>query len=166
MTGFMFTSNGPAPGTAPTPDFGTGNWLLPGLSHDARVYQSAGILTGQPGTMPIPAPDAAAVPPGNLPTMARGPIAWPLRGARSSRDAPDVILPALYYQRVLPNPDLAPDVSVISDNQMPVPAVDPRGRPAVMFQRPSRIGGRAQVPQPYNLTSWPKWDTPAPLAPS
>lgn len=160
------TANGPAPGQAPVPGTVTGAWLLPGLSKDAREYLSAGILTGQPGTQWIPAPDAAAVPPGDLPTAARGAVAWPLRGKSSSRDAPQAWLPALYYQRVLPNPALAPPVSWVSDNQMPVPATDPRGTPAVMFGRPPRIGGRGQVPQPYSLTAWPKWQQANPPAPS
>lgn len=154
---------GADPALAPAPP---GAWLLPAPARDARAYQSWGILTGQPGTQEIPAPDAAAIPPGNLPTMARGNIAWPLRGRSSSRDSPNVILPALYFQRVLPNPALAPTVSVTSDNQLPVPAIDPRGRPAVMFSRPPRIGGRGQVVQPWSVVNWPKWVQGNPPAPS
>lgn len=174
MTGFAFTAYGPAPGYAPAGSGGPGPWLLPARTAEARSYQSAGILTGQPGTQLIPAPDASAIPPGDLPTMDRGAIAWPLRGKSSSRDSPQVFLPALYYQRVLPNGQgslpgglgLGPDVSVTSDNQMPVPAIDPRGKPAVMFQRPPRIGGRGQVPQPYDVVSWPKFVQTNPLAPA
>lgn len=164
MTGYAFTAYGPAPGYAPVT--GTGPWLLPARTWDARAYQSVGVLTGQPGTQYIPAPDAAAIPPGNLPTAARGFTAWPLRARSSSRDSPRVILPALYYQRVLPNPALQPVVSVISDNQMPVPAIDPRGTPAIMFSRPPRIGGRGQVTQPYSVVNWPKWVQTNPPAPA
>lgn len=179
MTGFHFTAFGPQVGYAPTGNGGTGPWLLPARSWDARVYQSVGVLCGQPGTQMIPAPDAAAIPPGDLPTMARGKIAWPLRRHRSSRDSPQVILPALYYQRILPNDEdpralpntgtsargigLGPNVSWVSDNQMPVPAMG-QGGPlhkrsgmAVMARRPPRIGGRAQVAQPYSVVGWPKW---------
>jgi hypothetical protein len=173
MTGFAFTANGPLAGFAPTGNGGVGPWLLPARSFDAHAYQSWGILTGQPGTQFIPAPDAAAIPPGVLPTMGRGNIAWPLRRRSSSRDSPQQWLPALYYQRVLPNGQgsasdgtgLGPNVSWISDNQLPVPAVDPRGRPAVMAQPPARIGGRAHVPQTYNPVAWPKWTGPSVLAP-
>lgn len=168
MTGFAFTAFGPAPGYAPTGNGGTGPWLLPSRSWDARSYQSVGILVGQPGTQQIPAPDAAAVPPGNLPTMGRGMIAWPLRDKSSSRDSPQVILPALYYQWVSPthNPRLQPNVSWVSDNQMPQPAIDPRGKPAIMATRPPRIGGRGQVVQPYSVVNWPKWVSANPLPPA
>jgi hypothetical protein len=174
MTGFHFTANGPALGTAPTGNGGTGAWLLPARSFDARAYQSTGILTGQPGTQWIAAPDAQAIPPGTLPTLGRGNIAWPLRRRSSSRDAPQAFLPALYFQRVVPNgvgsnPDgtgLGPNVSWVSDNQLPVPAIDPRGRPAVMAQPPARIGGAGQVEQPYSPIVWPKWTGPSVLAPA
>ena len=156
------TAIGPAPGTAPA---ATGTWLLPAPGHDARAYQSWGTLTGQPGTMAVPAPDPASIPPGNLPTLGRGNVAWPLRGKLSSRDAPGFWLPAIYFQRLLSNPRLAPNVSVVSDNQLPVPAIDPRGRPAVMAQRPARIGGRGQVMQPYVTNPWPKFTANSPLAP-
>src|SRR5215467_13815577 len=136
---------------------------MPGM--DARAYQSWGTLTGQPGTQPIPAPDPAAIPDGDLPTLGRGNRAgWPRRRS-SSADAPGMWLPSLYYQRPAANPALAPNVSVVSDNQMPVPAIDPRGRPAVMFQRPPRIGGRGQVEQPYTMLNWPKFVQTNPLAP-
>jgi hypothetical protein len=157
------TAFGPQPGSSPA---APGTWLLPAPAAQASAYQSWGTLTGQPGTMPIPAPDPAAIPPGNLPTLGRGNIAgWPRRRS-SSADSPNVILPALYYQRPASNPALGPDVSVISDNQLPVPAIDPRGRPAVMAQRPPRIGGRGQVVQPYQLMAWPKFTQGNPLAPS
>lgn len=174
MTGFAFTSYGPAPGYAPVGGGGPGPWMLPARSWEARSWQSVGILTGQPGTQRIPAPDAAAIPPGSLPTAARGQVAWPLRARSSSRDSPQVFLPAIYYQRVLPNGQgsvagglgLGPNVSVVSDNQMPVPAIDPRGIPAIMASRPPRIGGRGQVVQPYSVVNWPKWVQSNPPAPA
>jgi hypothetical protein len=140
-----------------------------------------GVLTGQPGTQWIPAPDPAAIPPGNLPTLGRGNIAWPLRDKSSSRDAPNAWLPVLYYQRIMPNDanpslpntgtsergvGLGPAVSWVSDNQLPVPALDPRGKPAVMAQPPPRIGGRGQVAQPFSPVSWPKWQQTTPAAPA
>jgi len=157
------TATGPAPGTAPA---APGSWLLPMPAADARGFQSWGSLVGQPGTMQIPAPDPAAIPPGTLPTLGRGNTAgWPRRKS-SSADSPGFWLPAIYYQRALSNPALAPDVSVVSDNQLPVPAIDPRGRPAIMAQRPPRIGGRGQVMQPYQQLAWPKFVQRNPLAPS
>lgn len=163
MTGWQFTTIGPVPGTAPAPP---GTWVLPSRSADARAYQSWGTIFGQPGTMPVPAPDAAAIPRHNLPTLGRGNIAGWARRKSGSVDAPQFWLPGLYFQRVLPNlPALGPDVSHVSDNQMPVPAIDPRGRPAVMAQRPPRIGGRGQVVQPYEVVDWPKFTQRNPLAP-
>jgi len=157
------TAIGAAPGSSPA---APGTWMLPVPAAGASSYQSWGTLMGQPGTMPIEAPDPASIPPGNLPTLGRGNTAgWPRRKS-SSRDAPGFWLPAIYYQRPLANPALAPNVSVVSDNQLPVPAIDPRGRPAVMAQRPPRIGGRGQVVQPYELLAWPKFVQRNPVAPS
>lgn len=156
------TAYGPDPAASPA---APGTWLLPAPAAMASAYQSWGTLVGQPGTMPVPAPDPAAIPPGNLPTLGRGPVAgWPRRRS-SSRDAPGFWLPAVYYQRPASNPALAPVVSVVSDNQLPVPAIDPRGRPAVMAQRPPRLGGRGQVMQPYELLAWPKFVQRNPVAP-
>jgi hypothetical protein len=112
---------------------------LPVPARDAQAYQSWGITHGAPGTERIPAPAPPV------------PQAWNRALSRSS-DAPDVIYPALYFQ----HGRLAgtPPVSVTSDNQMPVPAVDPRGKPAVMSRGPVFLG-QQQVGQPKTIPSFP-----------
>lgn len=68
-----------------------------------------------------------------------------------------MIFPALYWQSPADNPELAGPVSVVSDNMLPVPSTDPRGRPWVAATPPPRIGSQGQVTQPYVIQSWPKW---------
>ncbi len=113
--------------------------LAPVPAMDARAFQSRGIIDGQPGTMPVAAPAPAAVP-----------QSWN-RALHRSSDAPNLIRPALYYERG--GLEHAP-VSVVSDNQMPVPAVDPRGTPAVMSRRPVFLG-QSQVKANKVTSSYP-----------
>lgn len=114
---------------------------LPVPAKDHAAWQSVGAIVGQPGTQGVPAPRPAGVPQSG----------WPTR-LHSSSDAPNVIYPSLYYygQRGMAR---AP-VSVVSDNQMPVPAIDPRGKPAVMSQRPTFLGQR-QVAWPKAAQQYP-----------
>lgn len=104
---------------------------LPVPAKDAHAYQSRGPIVGQPGTQGVPAPKPAAVPQD-----------WSRR-LHGSSDAPEVIFPSLYYygREAM---TYAP-VSVLSDNQLPVPAIDPRGKPATMSRRPTFLRQR-QVP--------------------
>ena len=113
---------------------------LPVPARDARAYQARGFITGSPGTGRIAAPAPAAVP-----------QSWN-RALHRSSDAPDVWFPSVYYTH---GPQAAtPPVSVTSDNQMPVPAVDPRGKPAVMLRGPVFLG-QTQVGQPKTIPSFP-----------
>lgn len=106
---------------------------MPVPAHDARAFQSRGHIVGQPGTQAVPAPAPPAVPQG-----------WAGRlHTSTSMGVPDVIYPSLYYYGRSAM-TYAP-VSVVSDNQMPVPAIDPRGAPAVMSRRPVFLG-QSQVP--------------------
>jgi hypothetical protein len=104
----------------------------------AQSYKSE--LTGQPGTQAIPAPYPEGVPQD----------AHFTGGQSRSSDAPPVWYPQLYYQRALTN--RAP-VAIYSDNCLPVPAVDPRGRPAVLAA-PPRVGGRRQIKALPILANW------------
>lgn len=121
-----FASHGPAdhPGAA---------GLVPVPARNAGSFQSWGEVDGSPGTLGIPAPRPAAVP-----------QSWN-RALHRSSDAPDVWFPGIYFQR---GPASRAAVSVLSDNQMPVPAGDPRGRPAVMLARPVFLRQR-QVRTPH-----------------
>ena len=137
----LVSAQGPGPG-APA---ALGSWLVPGLTPFFGGWASRGTVDGQPGTQGIPAPVPAGVPQDYS------------RRLHGSQDAPPVIFPALYYQQVPQNPDLSGPVSVVSDNMMPVPAKDPRGRPWIAATPPPRIGSQGQVTQPYVIQSWPKW---------
>lgn len=158
-----FTAYGPPPerqGTYPPqdprPTAQAGSWLIPAPAQGFGSWSSRGRTHGQPGTEQVQAAAPAAVPQGG----------WAQGSQRSSRYAPDVIYPALYYQenseQTGPNgsPGLiynSSQVAYVSDNALPVPAVDPRGLPAVMATAPPRVGGQGTVTQPYAIQNWPKW---------
>lgn len=116
--------------------------IIPAPAGDARAYQSWGRVSGSPGTVRIGAPSPAGVP-----------EMYPFQALHKSADAPDAWRPGVYYQ---PAPAAPPDVSVYSDNQMPVPAATPTGTPAIMLRHPTFLGQR-QVPA-INQTPWfPPW---------
>lgn len=134
-----------------------GAWLIPAPAQGAGSWSSRGRVHGQPGTEQVTAPAPAAV---------QQDHAYPQGSTRSSRYAPEVIYPALYYQDPAeqsgPNGSPGPiyntaQVAYVSDNALPVPAVDPRGLPAVMATPPPRVGGQGTVGQPYAVQNWPKW---------
>ena len=129
-----FLSHGPSahPGAA---------GLIPVPAQAAQAYQSRGIISGSPGTSRIPAPAPGAVP-----------QQWN-RALHRSSDAPDYWTPAIYLERG--ELEHAP-VSVMSDNQMPVPAIDPRGRPGIALQAPLWRGQR-QVRSNKTSVSYPNW---------
>jgi hypothetical protein len=108
-------------------------------------------VTGQPGTQAIPA-GLADFPGGQVVN------GLPVRGAGSgynqgSNTMPPVWYPQLYYERGLSE---TPEVSIYSDNQLPVPAMDPRGVAARMA-RPPQFLGQAQVTQSKAMPKWSNW---------
>jgi hypothetical protein len=131
---------------APTP---AGSWLIPAPAQGFGSWASAGTVVGQPGTQPIAAPSPAAVSQHRDAAVTR----------HRSSDSPDVFYPALYYQRLSENMAVTPTGRVMldSDNMLPVPAIDPRGLPAVMATPPPRIGGQGKVATSYAVQNWPKW---------
>ena len=90
---------------------------LPVPARLGQGYQSWGQVVGSPGTTEITAPYPAAVPQG---------IRYANSGdaTQFSNQAPPVWKPGIYFQPKLAAP---PNVSISSDNQMPVPAVQPSG---------------------------------------
>jgi hypothetical protein len=108
-----------------------------------------GAVSGQPGTKAIPAPTGDSV------TRA-GPVGQAQMGTARSVDAPDFIYPNQYFERSL-NGDgtMGPvtPVRIYSDNLMPVPAQDPRGRPA-RLAKTIRPGGQFQLSQPRAMPVW------------
>jgi hypothetical protein len=143
------------PGVAPSAPARAGSWLIPAPAQPFGSWASRGTLTGEPGTQPVAAP--APLP--GLDTERTAQANAGVIGLPSSQ-VPPAIYPSLYFQRPALNPALAPPVSYVSDNALPVPAVDPRGLPAVMATPPPRIGGRNQVVSPYAVYNWPKWMGP------
>jgi hypothetical protein len=144
------------PGQSPVPVAHAGAWLIPAPAQGFGSWSSAGRRHGQPGTEQVPALPPAAVPQGG----------WAQGSQHSSRYAPDVIYPALYYQdgseQFGPNGSPGPvyntsQVAYVSDNALPIPAVDPRGLPAVMATKPPRTGGQSSVSEAYAVQNWPKW---------
>lgn len=132
--------------TAPTP---AGSWLIPAPAQGFGSWASASAHHAQPGTEAIEAPAPAAVPTDRSYAVTR----------HRSVDSPDLIYPALYYERLSDNPAITPTgrLMIVSDNALPVPAIDPRGLPAVMSTPPPRIGGQRQVSTAYAIQNWPKW---------
>ena len=130
--------------------------MLPVPALDARAYQARGFIRRVRTTFQ-PTPGAVY--------QERVPLAIGGHDSRSS-DSPAYIAFDVYYQSTngLPLP-MTPPVSVTSDNQMPVPAVDPRGTVAPWTQGrspsvrgafpPPRVGGQPQVKQPKLLPRFP-----------
>lgn len=104
-------------------------------------------VTGQPGTQLIPI-DANPAP--------QCPAGQAQMGLSRTSDAPNNIRPNLYYARPQRAyyPGAGMPVSVRSDNLMPVPAVDPRGIPA-MTQTPFRTRGASQIKWNPSIVMWP-----------
>lgn len=106
-------------------------------------------VSGQPGTMAIAAPTKDTVP-----SPDQGDLA--LAGTSRSSDAPDYIWPNKYYDRTLDGAGTMGPVTpvrIYSTNDMPVPAQDPRGRPA-RLAKTVRRGGQQQITQPRALPQW------------
>lgn len=119
-----------------------GSVMTPTLTRTYAGWSSRGQIEGHPGTKVVPAPK-----PGGL---WRGINDLANVGVSVSSSSPDMILPSLYYltgkQEKFP-------ASVVSDNQMPVPAIRPANIiPANPYR--SRKGGQRQVAQPQVVQTW------------
>ena len=122
--------------TAKGPVALTGAALLPVPAQPAQAFQSRAIISGSPGTRRIPAPFPAAVPQDRT-GMAN-------MGTHRSEDAPPYWTPGVYYEC---GPLEHAPVSVLSDNQMPVPAGNPQRQAAVVMGAPVFLG-QTQVANP------------------
>lgn len=137
MSAIRVTANGPGAGM--------GAALLPVPAGDARAFQSRGIINGYPGTRRIPAPPPAAVP--------QDRAGQANMGVMRSSDGPPFFTPSLYwYGRATMSHS---PVSILSDNQMPVPAQNPTRLPAVVMPGPI-ILGQKQVPNPAPAAKYTK----------
>jgi hypothetical protein len=110
----------------------------------AQQYKDG--LNGQPGTQAIPVRPV-------IPSPDAGDVA--MMGLSRSSDAPNHFFPQLYYARPQRGywPGAGQPVSVVSDNLMPVPAVDPRGIPARLAV-PVVQRGQKQIRQPQAQPRW------------
>lgn len=136
MPRWRLSSSGPAK---------LGAAALPAPSGWAGGWQSRGQVSGSPGTVRVPAPAPMPGTDRSLAAMANaGNIGLP------SSDF-TYWLPGIYFQR---GPREHAPVSVQSDNQMPVPALGPNGKPAIMSVRPVFLG-QFQVRQPNVAAFYP-----------
>jgi hypothetical protein len=117
---------------------------VPTAAKLAAGYQSHGRIAGSPGTDPIPAPAPASVPQG---------VTYRNDGnaLHASDHSPEVWFPGIYYYG--PDSVQHPPVSVQSDNQLPMPAIDPKGLPTVAQVRPTFLR-QNPVPQPASLPAY------------
>lgn len=125
-----------------------GSAITPHLTRTPTGRVSNGRIHGAPGTQVIPVDDPAAVRE-DINSLAAV-------GQFSSANAPNYILPAIYFENDAPLDKEKFPASVFSDNQMPVPALRPGSRiPANPYL--ARHGGQAQVVQPQVVPQFPKW---------
>lgn len=116
-------------------------------------------VRGQPGTQGVPAGLADF---GRSGQVVNG---VSVRGsgagyASGSGTMPPVWYPQLWYLDQLDGSTLVSGntqtPSVYSDNQLPIPAADPRGR-AALLARPPVFTGPRNVEQPKGTPRWPSW---------
>ena len=128
--------------TLQTPKRGAGAFtVIPAQSYTA-TFNGQNIVTGSPGTEWVPSPRPAAMQDGEL----GGPYNQP------SSVAPDAFKPAIYVAHA--NPTLHFPGSLISDNVLPVPAVNPTRIP-MQSQYKTRVGGRTTTPSNRPWVQWP-----------
>lgn len=134
MARWRLSSSGPAK---------LGAAAVPVPAKDAGGWQSRGPVWGSPGTSRIPAPYPAAIPQGRKFVVSAPQF--------TSMQAPAYWLPGIYYAR----PASRAPVSVLSDNQMPVPAVPYRAVPASQLAVSPTFLGQYQVRQPKVVAHYP-----------
>jgi len=119
---------------------------IPIRAQMAQAYQSRGMIDGSPGTTQIPAPRPAGMPQDTT-GLAQSHF-------HRSSDSPNLWYPGVYYQANATDPPEHAPVSVLSDNQMPMPALSPLGLPSVSQGRP-RLGGQYQVANRASVPAYP-----------
>lgn len=137
--------------------------FLPRPVPDGRGFGpwDAGDVNGQPGTMGVPAglPDFGKEGQRVNGVSVRGGGAGYSQG---SGTMPPVWYPSTYWQDHLDGSTLVSGntqtPSIYSDNQMPIPAADPRGR-AALLARPPVFLSRGNLEQPAGSRGpqWPRW---------
>lgn len=111
----------------------------------AQQYKQA--LRGSPGTMAVAAPTQDTVPSPDLGDLAQA-------GTARSGDAPQAWYPQMWFQDSLTErPGAGTAIRVYSDNMLPVPARDARGRGA-MLAKPITQSSLFQVAAPRVIPTW------------
>jgi hypothetical protein len=110
----------------------------------AQQYKDG--VNGQPGTQAIPV----------KPEWIQCPAGQAQMGLSRTGDTQNAFFPNLYYARPEREfwPGAGQPVSVKSDNLMPLPAVDPRGVPSVLYQ-PQRRGGGSTAAGKFQIQAVP-----------
>src|SRR6266576_3150028 len=132
------------------PDSGVpplGSVLTPHMNRTSVGWASSGRVHGAPGTQGIPIPSPAAM---------RHDVNALASVGTFSAESPKVIYPSLYWENDAPRDKEHFPGSLMSDDQMPVPALRPGFKyPADPYR--ARHGGQAQVVQPQVVQYFPKW---------
>lgn len=114
----------------------TSSAFLPVPAVNASVLGYKDAVTGQPGTQGIPADTPGVTAEVNGTRLNSG-------YSGGTRNMPLVWYPSLWFQRTLDIPGVpVVPVGIFSDNQMPIPAVDPRGTAARLAKPPVFLGQR------------------------
>jgi hypothetical protein len=130
--------------TLQLPKWGRGAFT-PGLTiGGAPAFNGQNIISGAPGTIPIPSPRPAALDDSAL----GGPFNQP------SAVAPNWFLPTLYTFHA--NPSVHFPGKLFGDNVVPVPAVN-QGRSPLQWQHRVRLGGRTATRAVRPFTQWPTY---------
>lgn len=139
--------------------------FLPVPAPDGRGFgpwDESTLVNGQPGTMGVPT---------GLPDFGRGGQqvnGVSVRGggagyAHGSGTMPGVWYPTKYWLSGLDGATLVTEGNtqtpcIYSDNQMPIPAADPRGRAAMLARPPVFLsGGDLRQPAGSRGPQWPSW---------
>lgn len=120
--------------------------MVPVRAPSAQAYQSRGMINGSPGIQGMPAPRPAGMPQDNT-GLAQS--HW-----HRSSDSPNIWYPGVYYQSNRADPPEHFPGAVLSDNQMPMPAISPLGLPSVSMGRP-RLGSQFQVANKASVPAFP-----------
>ena len=127
-----------------TPKRGVGAFVPVPAASSTAAFNGQNIVTGSPGTAPVPSPRPAALDDQGLGGAFNQP----------SSCSPDVFYPSIYVAHE--NRTLRFPGRLTSDNVVPVPAIA-LGRSAAQTQYRTRIGGRTATAAFRPFTQWPTY---------
>ena len=130
--------------TMQAPSKGAGAFAPTISSSFTAAFNGQNIVTGSPGTTPVPSPRPAALDDGHFGGHYQQPSAC----------SPDVFYPSIYVAHA--NPTLHFPGRIMCDNTLPVPAKN-IGRSAAQTQYRTRVGGRTATSAFRPFTQWPTY---------